>query len=66
MVGAPKVVVPNPRNVELTLFWQRLGRIVARLLGQRAHCNIVITMKDGVMQNVRVDESFLPGNLPEV
>lgn len=33
---------------------------------QKAHCDVVITLKDGSVQLVRVNESFLPTTLPDV
>lgn len=66
MVGTPKVVQvvpPTPRNVELTVFWQRLGQRIARYLGEHAHVNVVVILKDGKVQQVRFDESVLPPNV---
>lgn len=44
----------------------RLGRIVMKQCQQKAHCDVVITLKDGSVQLVRVNESFLPTTLPDV
>jgi hypothetical protein len=43
----------------------KLARIVVKLCAQRAHCDIVITVKDGSVQMVRVNQSFLPNALPD-
>lgn len=44
--------------------WMNLGRIVQQLLTTRAHAEIVITVKAGVVQPVRVNQTFLPEQLP--
>lgn len=40
--------------------------MLTQLLGERAHCDIVITLKDGGIQMVRVNRSYLPSELPKV
>ncbi|HEV3059586.1 MAG TPA: hypothetical protein VGY48_15155 [Vicinamibacterales bacterium] len=43
-----------------------LARLISVLLGQRAHAQIVIVVKDGQLQPVHVNQTFLPGELPKV
>lgn len=47
------------------VWWLRLGRLVVKLCAQRAHCDIIITVKDGSPQMIRVNQSFLPSQLPD-
>lgn len=54
---------PTP---SVQVFMTQLLHLVAKLLGERAHCQIIITMKDGVLTPVHVNRSFLPGDLPKV
>ena len=44
----------------------RLQRLVLGLQVEHAHANIVLVMQDGVLKQVRVDRSYLPGALPDV
>ncbi len=48
------------------VFWTMLGRIVAKLMGDRTHGDVIITMKDGSIQLIRVHTSYLPGQLPRI
>lgn len=48
------------------VFWNVLGRLVVGMLGQRAHGDVIITLKDGKVQLVRVHRSYLPADLPQV
>lgn len=47
------------------VFWTMLGNMFVRLLGQRAHAQIIITVKDGTIQLVHVNQTFLPSDLPK-
>jgi hypothetical protein len=50
----------------LNVFWTMLGRIVAAFMSTRAHVQITIILKDGVIQPVHVSQSYAPGDLPKV
>jgi hypothetical protein len=50
----------------INVFWAMLGRVIAKMLGERAHADIIITIKDGSVQMVRVNRSYLPGSLPQL
>jgi hypothetical protein len=62
MIGQP---APPARPQGIDVWWMRLGRIVVKLCAQRAHCDVVITIKDGSIQLVRVNQSFQPNGLPD-
>jgi hypothetical protein len=48
------------------VFWTMLGRIVMKLMSERAHGDVIITIKDGVPQMVRLHTSYLVNQLPRV
>ena len=48
------------------VFWKLLGQLLVRLLGLKAHGEIVIIFQDGVVQRVRVNQSFLPSDIPKM
>lgn len=62
------VVKPMPAAVTpgFPVMWSMLGRLIVQLLGAKAHADVVIQIKDGNVQIVRVNQSFLPSNLPQV
>jgi hypothetical protein len=47
-------------------FWSLLGKLVVRLMKERMHGEVVLVFHEGNLSIVRVNRSFLPGNLPEV
>ena len=62
-------VLSQPAHAKPTTFqqfWATLAANVLRLLANKSHCNVTITLKNGAIQNVRFDQSFLPGDLPPV
>lgn len=46
-------------------FWSLLGKLVVRLMKERAHGEIVLILQEGSIQRIRINRSYLPGNLPE-
>lgn len=50
----------------ISVFMTQLGRLISVLLGERAHVQIIITLKDGSPQLVHVNRSYLPSDLPKV
>jgi hypothetical protein len=50
----------------LPVFVTQLGHILAALLGKRAHAQITIIVKDGAIQPVHINQTFLPSELPKV
>lgn len=64
MIGQPSPpAAPTPG---FAVFWTMLGRIVAKLMTDRSHGDVIITMKDGSVQLVRVHTSYLPNALPRI
>lgn len=45
-------------------WWLNLGRRVLRLMLEKAHVSVVITLRDGTIQQIREDRSYLPANIP--
>lgn len=54
---------PTPSQ---NVFWVMLGRIFVQLLGERAHAQIVITVKDGAIQPIHINRTYLANDLPKV
>jgi hypothetical protein len=60
---ATTTAAPTPAlPVWLTFF----GRFITQLLGERAHCDVVLQLKDGKIALMRVNRSYLPADLPRV
>jgi hypothetical protein len=47
-------------------FFPRLAGLIAHHLHDRSHVRIVITLREGRIQVVNVDQSFEPNDLPEL
>lgn len=47
------------------VFWSLLGKLVARMMKEHAHAEVVLIMHEGSIRQVRINRSYLPGNLPE-
>jgi hypothetical protein len=56
---------PTP-SASVNVFWQMLGRLFIHLMGERAHVQIIITLRDGAIQPVHINRTFSPDNLPKV
>lgn len=57
---------PASPSPSFAVFWAMLGKIVQKLASDRTHGDIIITMKDGAIQLVRVHTSYLPHQLPRI
>ena len=55
-----------PQQPPVTIFWAALSRLFARLLGENAHADLVVTVRDGKVVLVRVDRRYLPQDIPQV
>jgi len=55
-----------PNKPDIQTFVIKLGRLIARLILERAHVDIVITVQDGNIRLVRTNRTYLPDNLPDV
>jgi hypothetical protein len=51
---------------DFSIFWKMLGRLLVHLLANKAHGEIVIIIADGTVQRVRVNQSFMPADIPKV
>ena len=54
---------PQPPTV--MTFWTSVGRLFAQLLAKRAHADIIISVMDGKVKLVRVDQRYLPTDIPQ-
>lgn len=57
---------PQQPTPGFPVFWTMFGRMIVHLLGERAFAEVVLTLKDGHIQFVRINRTYLPGNLPQV
>jgi hypothetical protein len=51
--------------LNFALFWSMLGKLILRLMKDRAHGQITITIHDGNIPVVEVSRRYRPGSLPE-
>lgn len=65
MLG-PTVVPANAPQPGFDVFVALLGRIMAKLVRDRAHCDVVVQIRNGKVELVRLNSSFLPSQLPHV
>lgn len=47
-------------------FWQLFTKVVGRLINEKAHTEVTITLRDGQIQLVRINRTYSPENLPNV
>jgi hypothetical protein len=57
MSNAPAVTTLPP-------FAQKILRLVAVLVGSKAHARVIITIRDGKVQYIGVDQTYTPETLP--
>ena len=57
--------VPVDR-VNFPAWFPRFGAILMKLLADRMHGDVIITLKDGQIQFVRVHTTYLAAQLPKV
>lgn len=55
----PPLVQPIER------FWLRLRRLAIRLMAEKAHVEVTLTIDQGRLVRVRVNRQYLPENLPD-
>lgn len=53
-------------RVNFTAWLPSFARIMLKLLTDRMHGDVILTLKDGQIQFVRVHTTFLAGQLPKV
>jgi hypothetical protein len=54
-----------PNANPLPPFAHKLLRLIAKLVANKAHAQINITIRDGKVQLINVQQSFMPDNLPD-
>lgn len=64
MLGVPPP--PAAPRAGFDVWWVLLGKIVRKLMAERAHGDVVIILKDGAIQRVNIQTSYLPDALPRV
>ncbi len=56
----------SPVSIEDRQFFEKLIRLVQALRLQRAHASVTIVIQEGRPMRVRLEQSFLPADLPDV
>jgi len=52
--------------LDFDAFWKRLTRSVLYFMSQKGYTEITIVIQDGNLQRVKVNQSFLPTDIPKV
>lgn len=65
MIGVP-AAPPSAPMPSFSVFWNMLGKLVSQYMNNRAHCDFVIQIKNGNIELLRVNQSFLPAQLPRI
>jgi hypothetical protein len=56
---------PAPALAPLPPFAQKLLRLIGRLVASKAHARVIVTIRDGKVQYIGLDQTFTPENMPE-
>lgn len=59
-------VAPVAAPLDFATFWANLGKVVVRMVRQRAHGTVTITLHGGDIPLVEVANKYKPGGLPDV
>lgn len=59
------MVNPVVASAALPPFAQKLLRLIGKLVSSKAHAQITITIRDGKVQLITMQQNFLPDNIPE-
>ncbi len=62
----PRPVVVTDPPLNFPSFWNLLGKLALKLMQQRAHGEIVITLHEGTIPIIRVNRTYKPQSLPDV
>jgi hypothetical protein len=54
-----------PNLTALPPFATKLLKLIGRLIANKAHAQVVITIREGKVQLISVNHTYLPDNLPE-
>jgi hypothetical protein len=46
-------------------FATKLLKLVGRLVASKAHAQVIVTIRDGKVQLISVNQTYVPDNLPE-
>ena len=57
--------MPAPINNPLEKVVRGVLKMLGRLIQEKAHASIVIVVRDGKVQLIKEDRTYLPENLPE-
>lgn len=57
--------MPTPAVIPTEKILQGALRLIARMIRDKDHGQIVITIRDGHIQRVTKTQQYLPANLPE-
>lgn len=57
--------MPTPINNPLEKIVRGVLKMLGRLIQEKAHASIVIVVRDGKVQFIKEDRTYLPENLPE-
>jgi hypothetical protein len=55
----------QPNLSALPPFATKLLKLIGRLIAGKAHAQVIITIRDGKVQFIGVNHTYLPDNLPE-
>jgi hypothetical protein len=55
-----------PERIDFVPFWATLGRVLVRLLKERAHGQVVLTIHNGDVVLVDINRKYKPTGLPDV
>jgi len=56
--------LPNP-HAALPPFATKLLKLLGRLIANKAHAQVTITIRDGKVQLIGVNTTYVPDSLPE-
>ncbi len=62
----PPGAQPPPERIDFVPFWSTLGRVLVRLLKDRMHGQVVLTIVNGDVVLVDINRKYKPTGLPEV
>jgi hypothetical protein len=57
---------PERGPLNFGVFWRLAGQLLARLMSERAHAEVVFTLRDGEVRLVRINRSFEPQQLAAI
>jgi hypothetical protein len=58
--------VPEEQPLNFGAFWNILGKLMVRLMKERMHGQIVITVHGGHIPIVEINRKYKPADLPQV